>query len=350
MKDSMTPKERKKAIAEGRPYDRLPHGFAIGDAASRVTGISVTEFHNDAGKRVEATVAAYKEYGLDGVGVAVPLQEIMGVEMAYPEDSTPYVSKHVDFGTEESIERVGIDDLKDQPEMRLFWQVLDGLFEAVGDEAPVSVGFSGPFSVAGRVWGTPMLMRGILRRPDHVHRLLEKILNIEIEIVESLKGYDVGTGIADPVASGTLISPTHFREFAKPYETRLFDAMARVTERKPRHHICGDTSRIINDMVETGAGTVSVDDMMDLNYVIEQVGARAIVAGNVSPTKSMLLGTPEIIREDLRNNMKKGAKAPGGFIVSFGCGLPINTPIKNLHSLFDSFREFSKYPFDPEAL
>ncbi|MDR1021620.1 MAG: uroporphyrinogen decarboxylase family protein [Synergistaceae bacterium] len=349
-RETMTPKERRNAFAENRPYDRIPHGFALGDAASRVIGSNMAEFHCDPEKQLKATLTAYKTYGLDSVGTTIPIQELVGATVIYPPYSTPYIRDTLEL-SEADIDALGIDDPKSHPKMKRFWQVLDGLLEAVGAEAPVSVSVGGPFSVAGRVIGTEKLMRKLLKEPEYVLKLVGKITEVQISVVNSLEGYGVSSfGITDPVASGTLISPEQYRKFAKPYEKKLFNAMTRVAGRKPQCHICGDTNRILRDMVETGAGSISVDNMMDLDYVVSQVGTDAVVTGNVNPTETMLSGTSKDVREDLRNCLKKGSRALGGYTPSFGCGLPLNTPHENLVALFDALWEFGKYPFNPENL
>jgi uroporphyrinogen decarboxylase len=345
----MTPKERLRAIAENRPYDRIPHAFAMGDAASGVTGIKVSEFHRDAKKQIEATVAAYRTYGLDSVGVAIPIQEALGAAVNYPDYSTPFISDPLNL-EDDLLEKIVMEDPKTHPKLQNFWRVLDGLFEAVGGEAPVTVSMSGPFSTAGRVGGVAKLMRSVIRNPEYVHRLLEKVVGVQIAIVNAIEGYEVGFGITDPVTSGSLISAEQYRKFGKPYQKKLFDAMTRVSGRKPQCHVCGDTARILRDMVETGAGSISVDNIMDLDYVIDQVGADAAVVGNVNPSETMLLGTPLDVENDLRACLKKGLKAPGGYRPAFGCGLPIKTPAENLHTLFAALRKYGKYPLNLELI
>lgn len=39
VRDEMTPKERIKALLEGRPFDRIPCNPSLSDHAARVTGI-----------------------------------------------------------------------------------------------------------------------------------------------------------------------------------------------------------------------------------------------------------------------------------------------------------------------
>ncbi|GHV46907.1 methylcobamide--CoM methyltransferase [Synergistales bacterium] len=351
MLDAMTPKERKKAIAENRPYDRITHAFGdyVWYSASRVTGVKVSDFHLDAKTQIETMIAAYRLYGWDSIGVRLNIEEVLGATFTYPEYREPFISASVNWDGD-AIDSLTIGDPKKHPHLAVFWQVIDSLFEEVGDEVPITIAFRGVFSASAAAVGTEKFLRFIIRQPDYVHRVLSKVLEQEIAFVESFAGYDIQFNISDPIASGTVISPQQYCKFVKPYQTKVFDAMTRVSGVKPIYHICGNTGRILRDMVETGAGAISVDNLMDLDFVGEQLGADAMVVGNVDPSGSMLLGTPEVVRQDLRNCLKKGSKAKGGYLATFGCGLPLSTPPENLTALFDAFREYGKYPFDPDRL
>ena len=57
-------------------------------------------------------------------------------------------------------------------------------------------------------------------------------------------------GLGDAVAS--LISPDMYRQFALPYEQRIFAAIKEAGA-IPRLHICGDTNHLVPQMAQTGA-------------------------------------------------------------------------------------------------
>jgi uroporphyrinogen decarboxylase len=346
MSNQMTPKERFQALAEGRPVDRIPHGFGLGDGASNVTGIKVSEYHLDAKKHVEADVAAYRKYGLDGLMAMKSLQTVFGVEVAYPDDSTPYVAKPVALEGDD-LKKDYLGDPKKNPDLKLFWDILDGLFEAVGDEAPISVAMEGTFTLAGRTIGVEKLLKKLIRDPDYVRAVLDKISDTQIAFVESLQGYEVGFGSMDPVTSGDLIRHDVYAEFVKPYQKKLYDAFERVSGKKGMLHICGDSSKMWLDFLDVGVGAFSPDNRMDLVDVKRAVGDKVAIVGNVHPSKTMLLGTPDDVREDLRETFRKGWDAPAGFIPGFGCGLPIPTPEENLTTLFEELDEIGKFPLDP---
>ena len=85
--------------------------------------------------------------------------------------------------------------------------------------------------------------------------------------------------------------PRAYRQFALPYEQRIFAAV-REAGAIPRLHICGNTSRILADMAESGAEIVDIDWMVDMAQAAEIFGDRAAVCGNFDPVAVMLNGTP----------------------------------------------------------
>jgi uroporphyrinogen decarboxylase len=86
---------------------------------------------------------------------------------------------------------------------------------------------------------------------------------------------------------------------------------------------------------------------MDMGEVKETVGDRIAVVGNVNPSATMLLGSPDDVRADLRECFRKAWDTPAGYVPSFGCGLPIDTPDENLLALFDELDKVGNFPLDP---
>jgi uroporphyrinogen decarboxylase len=350
MRDEMTPKERKKAIAENRPYDRLQNFFTIEDTAHKLTGIKVSEFHLDPKKQVEATLAANERFGLDVVETIIPTGAVWGTKTVFPDDRNPYISERVDLKRED-IKNYQLDDVKAHPAFADFWRILDELFARVGDRVQVGVLVSGPFSTAAQIIGVQKFLRLVLKDPGYVHELVDKVTEIEVKAIRALKGYDVIFDIKDPVSSGTLIRAEQYRTFVKPYHTRLLGAMNEtVPENAHSLHICGNTSKILKDMADTGAGLISVDNMMDLSFVKREIGDKAAIVGNVKPTDTMLLGTPDDVVADLKECIKKTWDSPKHYIPAFGCGLPLGTPIENLDTLFSALREYGRFPIRSGAL
>ena len=118
-----------------------------------------------------------------------------------------------------------------------------------------------------------------------------------------------------------------YRRFALPYEKRIFDvvhekgALARL-------HICGNTSRILPDMLSSGADFIDIDWMVDYGKAAETFGDRAVPVGNFDPVAVMLRGSEQTIEEAARHCLAVGGSKS---ISAAGCEIPDGTPPKNLN-------------------
>ena len=65
-----------------------------------------------------------------------------------------------------------------------------------------------------------------------------------------------------------VCSPEVYREWALPYERVVVDTLAAEGSRMALH-ICGDATRIVNDMVATHSPLLEVDYKVDLAQVKE---------------------------------------------------------------------------------
>lgn len=69
-------------------------------------------------------------------------------------------------------------------------------------------------------------------------------------------------------------------------------------------------------------------------------GPSVPIIGNVDPINTMLLGTPDDVREEVFRNISDCADSPNGYIVSTGCDIPVNTPRENVIAFMDAVREY----------
>ena len=339
----MTSLERVDALVAGRPVDRVPCHPFIGDHAATVLGVPVSDYHRNPKLMAQAQVAAWRLYGHDwvGIGPALGIAEAVGTVFTYPEQAAPYIVSHAIVEPSDLDEAV-LPDVSD-PRIALYFEAVEAIQAEIGAEVPVSLNVRSPFSTAANLRGAEELMRDLMYRPEFAHRLLRFALEATLPLLEAAPA-GIRFGTSDPVASGSLISPRHYREFAQPYERELLSAMKRRSGHPALLHICGNTKKVWSDMADTGAGFLSVDDVVDMAAAKEAIGDRAVLVGNVRPTESMFLGTPADVRDNVRECLEAAADAPGGFMVAVGCGLPIPTPQANVHALVQATREFGSFP------
>ncbi len=347
--DLMTPLERVTAFMTGQPYDRIPCNPNLGDHAAQVAGYTVAEYHNCPVKMAASHLAAYGIYRHDFIGLGpghAGVAEALGSKLGFPENGTPFVEEFA-LGKTTDLTSFPLPDPLKAGRFPLFLDALDLVSEKVGHEVPIGFVIGGPLSAAYSLRGAEALMKDLYLRPEFVHELLDLCVKSTIPFLREVAKRNAGIVIVDPVSSGSLISPAQFRKFSLPYLKQLISAITEFT-RPPVLHICGDTKKILGDMVETGAGGLSLDNAINLEEAKRQVGSRVLIIGNVNPAESMYRGTPETVRLDVKSCLKKGHDSPKGFMLALGCELPIKTPPENVHALMAAARSYGKYPYHAE--
>ena len=99
----------------------------------------------------------------------------------------------------------------------------------------------------------------------------------------------------DSLASCNVISPTTYRKYAWPSQVKVFEAWAAHGIDRKLLHICGDSTRVLDDYASTGADLVEIDDAVDMAVAKERIGERVALVGNVHTVVELLQGTPESV-------------------------------------------------------
>ncbi|QXE92995.1 uroporphyrinogen decarboxylase family protein [Geomonas subterranea] len=349
--ETMSSKERTVAALTGKPYDRIPVNLLISDHAARVIGVSVGDYNNSAHLLARGQVAAWRRYGTDNVNTGPGLTgiaEAIGSKVAFP-DSTPYIAENV--VTQESVlDALKIPDPEKDGRLPLFLDAATLVLKEIGDQVPLGMTCAGPFTTAAGIRGTEKFLRDLRRNPAFAHRLLRLSTESIIRFAKAALERGARIGLADPTASGTMISPALFTEFALPYLKEVCAAIKAESGAAPSLHICGNTTRIWPEMADTGASVLSLDDVVDLADAKAAVGDRVALLGNVRPTATMYLGTPDDVLANAKECLAKGWDNPKGYILGLGCGLPIDTPPANIDALVAAARTYGRWPLDPALL
>ena len=197
--------------------------------------------------------------------------------------------------------------------------------EQAGGRTPVMGWVEGALAEAVDLRGMSDLLTDLYDRPAWVRDLLEMCAEVAIAFAKAqvAAGADI-IGLGDAVAS--QVSPKSYREFALPYEQRIFAAVHEMGA-LTRLHICGNTTRILADMANSGADIIDVDWMVSIGQAAAIFGDRAAVCGNQDPVAVMLNGTPEEVRRVTQACMTAGGARS---ISAAGCEIPLGTPHANL--------------------
>jgi MtaA/CmuA family methyltransferase len=178
------------------------------------------------------------------------------------------------------------------------------------------------------------LLTDLVERPDWVKELLALVVDNQVAFARAQA--EAGAhiiGLGDSIAS--QISAELYREFALPYEKRIFDAVHEAGA-LTRLHICGNTTHLLNDMPKTWADIIDLDWMVGLSGARKTCGPRQAFCGNFDPVSVMLQGTPAQVRKAVADNLRDGGAR---FFSAAGCEIPDKTPHPNLHAHVEALAE-----------
>lgn len=341
MKDKLTPIQRFALYNKGEAPDRLPCVPIVGNTAARVIGCKVGEFRGNGPLIAKAQIASYRRFGYDVIRVFTDLYsqaEAMGAHIHYPEDETAYWEAPA-INSPEEIDRLRPADPHKDGNLPALLEAMKITIQEVGSEVPVNGALTGPLTVASFLLGAETLLPLFLTNKKVAHRLLEIATEACLLYAEAILETGCVPSLTDAMCSCTVISPRLFREYGKPYLTRIVEYI-HSRGKAVTLHICGKTAPIWSDMADTGADCLSIDNATSIAEAKAKVGDRVRLMGNIPPSEIMLLGTPELVRQEVRERIRLAGDSPKGLIVASGCSLPVETPFANIDAMLDAVREY----------
>ena len=187
-----------------------------------------------------------------------------------------------------------------------------------------------PFTIVGQLLGLERLSRALYRDPLFVHEALARVSEIVLGYflrMLAIDGVD-GIFIADPSASGDVISPRHFNDFAAPSLQQVITVI-RQSGKVSLLHICGDITDRLTQLPDIGIDGISLDAKVDLRRAVALVGSRLCIAGNVDPVSILEFGTPAQVGDAVHRCLQAVSDAEG-FILLPGCDLAYGVPWENV--------------------
>lgn len=329
--------QRMKNRLKGALVDRAPNWDIFMAFAAHHIQQPLSKYYLDHRVLASANLAMVNDFDIDLVqAISDPYREAadLGAEIEFPEDGLPISRKP---------RLVDPQDLRalQKPNPATGRRMLDRLNavrlmrERVGDEIPVMGWVEGALAEAADLRSASVLLLDVVDRPEWLAELLE--LCTEIEIAFAQAQIEAGAhiiGLGDAIAS--QVSPAMYRKYALPYEQRIFEAV-HAGGALARLHICGNTTRLLPDMVKSGADIIDLDWMVDMRAAGDKVGAQVSLCGNMDPVAVMLQGTAEQVYESTLACLRAGGPRS---ISGAGCEIPDDTPAENLQAQSRAVRDY----------
>jgi len=350
--DLMTPVERAEGLARGESVDRLPISLFYKAPGHSLLGWTRRREQADAHALVEVQKRYYEVFGCDSVSVSYGLHGMavaFGARMSDPDHQPlsilePPVRDIGDLSLLD-LDRVTVET---DPTAKMCYEAALILREELGHEVRCGMGFPGVFTAASGLVGTERLLKSVFRNPEQARALLSFVTEALLQLSGPFVQEGFGLMVADPVASGTMISKRAFREYVLPYSRRFVDGCKKHGPAPVRCHICGNTTEILDDIVECGYGSVSLDNVVDLTVAKERIGGRVHLLGNVDPVDILFQGSPAQVKESVRECFRKAWDSPCGYTIGIGCDASYGTPLENALAYMAEARKCARYPVKPE--
>ncbi|MDR1574573.1 MAG: uroporphyrinogen decarboxylase family protein [Treponema sp.] len=340
----MNSKEIIAGLLDLKPTPRLPATLmSAGAWALNSSGLSLEKaLAAPAEEAAEILFRAYNGVDSDIVWAMSGYNNIiigaLGGKIKFRLKGTPDVIETL-IKEAQDIDRLDINKIKDDEKIRFILEVSRLLARKVNGENYLALTRWGPFTLAGLLYGAENLMRDVYKNPDAVRHLID--FTVELYITYAELYIDNGVDfflLAEPTASGDMISRKHFESFAVPAFKKVFDALKAKNVRTALH-ICGNIENRLDLLNDIGAELISVDYKVSLKKCREIFNKKTAFAGNVNPAAVMLKETPEGVARVSGECIADAGDEPG-FLLMPGCDIPPATPADNIRAMTRTGREY----------
>ena len=326
----------------GNPVDRV-HALSVTQTGTvelmDITGAAWPEAHSGPEKMAALALAGHEIANLEAIRYPyclTVLAEIMGCDVRMgTKDIQPSVLSHP-FSKGPKNLRVP-ENLLEKGRIPTVLKATEILVDQTGNRAqseiPLIAGMEGPLTVFTHIAEVKNCLIWALKKPDYFNIFMETCTELCIEYANSL--FDRGTDALSMPDGGLvgsrMMPPSVLEDSIKPFYKRL----CKKVNGPVILHICGDVGDSLGSLSECGFEAISIEEKVDLKSAKKAIGDRARLIGNVSPSRTLLFGTPEAVKAEAKKCLSAGVD-----ILAPGCGVAPRTPLANIRALVEARDEW----------
>jgi uroporphyrinogen decarboxylase len=333
----MNSKQIIDGLLELRPTPRVPATLmSAGAWALNSNGLSLEKALDTEPEKVAETLfRAYTDAGSDIIWAMSGYNNIVigavGGKIKFRSKGTPDVVENP-IKKPADVDAIDLNRIKDDRRIRKLLDISRLLARKTGGENYVALTRWGPFTLAGLLYGAENLLRDIYKNPAGARH----ILDFAAELYLAYAGLYIDRGVdfvllAEPTASGDLISRAHFEQFALPVFKKVFSRI-RSTKARTALHICGSIEDRLDLLNGIGAELISVDYKVSLAKCRSVFNNRTAFAGNMNPVAVLQRETPEGVERACEECIAAAGEGPG-YLLMPGCDIPPSTPAENIKAM-----------------
>jgi uroporphyrinogen decarboxylase len=347
--DKMTSLERVMTTVHHQIPDRVPtdlHNFLN---TVEYAGYPLAQALQSGEMMAEAQLKFWREFGHDALLVengVIAEAQACGCDVEYFDDRPPRVAGHILAESLDKVDELEVPDPFTTFPMSELLKAVRILVEEIGDEVYI-MGRSdqGPVALAMALRGYEQFVVDLAlhENTDAIIRVIEYATKVHIRYGQAMK--EVGAhGTSMGEAGVDIIGPNLYREFANQYDRQVVAAVG-GPDFPFALHICGDATKILPDMVATGAQILELDYKTDMREAKRLMQGKTTFLGPVNPELIYMAKSTDEVEAAVREALEILAPG-GGLILGPGCALGLGNPTDNIHALVESAKKYGVYNAD----
>ncbi|MCW2276653.1 uroporphyrinogen decarboxylase family protein [Heliophilum fasciatum] len=336
---SLSPQERLQRVLQKKTTDRPPvicpggmMNAAIVDVMNQ-TGHTLPEGHHDAQKMAQIALDIHDYTGFENLGIPFCMTveaEVLGADVDYGTLACePKIARELFASADQVQFRDGAYRMGTGRTATVI-QAAYHLHRARPD-VPIVGNLTGPISTAASIIDPMNFFKELRKNKAQVHRVLDYVSRHLVEFAQEL--IDNGAtviSIGDPTATGEILGPKCFEEFAVPYLNQVIDGIHAVGA-PVIVHICGDMKAVRHLIPAIRSDAISTDAMVSLRRLKEDFPALTTM-GNLS-TYLLEFGSADQVARQAEQLVRDQVD-----IIAPACGLSTSTSIAKIQALTETVR------------
>jgi len=314
----------------GKKVERPPFHPIIMRFAAQYAGVKYGKFCLDYKAKCDAMIKCANDFALDWVTVMsdpYAEAEAFGLKVNYFDDGLP-LQEGVLLSSAQDVDMLTVPKIQASHRMKQRIKELAYYRETVGNTHFIVGWVEGPLAEYADLRGLQDACLDLYDYPDNVIRAFDIFTENAINfITEQIKAGAHCIGIGDAACS--QIGPELYKEFCFRKQKLLVEHIHSLGA-VAKLHICGNTSRILPEMIKTGADIIDIDHLvLNLEDYIPLLAAKQVISGNTDPVSIIQNAGRRIIADNVLDCFKR---AQGRGIISAGCEITPETSVSNFVS------------------
>ncbi|NPV92779.1 MAG: methylcobamide--CoM methyltransferase [Firmicutes bacterium] len=330
----LTPKERLLGALQKRKIDRPPvicTGGMMNAAIVEImnqTGHTLPEAHHDAELMAELAYDVHENTGFENFGIPFCMTveaEALGSEINYGTLSCePKIEKEL-YASVAEVRLDGIKQLEKIERINTITQAGHLLAQAY-PEVPVIGNLTGPISTTASIVDPITFLKELRKDKPNAHRVIDHVSEHLIEYARLMVESGVTLiSIGDPTATGEILGPKMFEEYAVRYLNQVIDRVHSFGV-PVIVHICGNMNTVKHLIPSIKSDAISTDALVNLRLLKEEF-PQLTTMGNLS-TYLLEFGTADKVARQTETLVRDGVD-----IISPACGLSTSTSLENIRAM-----------------